>query len=90
MAMETVASFVDKMTHTLFTIGSKNRYEAIHDCTKMICLCNFYSFQFINSCREELKQRFGITRAFLATHSGLTRWMDFQSPRSDLSDMKPE
>lgn len=33
--------------------------------------------------RNELKQRFGITRAFLATHSGLTRWMDFTSDSDD-------
>lgn len=28
--------------------------------------------------RNEFDQRFGITMAFLATRSGLTRWMDFQ------------
>ncbi|XP_012158021.1 voltage-dependent calcium channel subunit alpha-2/delta-3 isoform X4 [Ceratitis capitata] len=29
--------------------------------------------------RNEFKQRFGITVAFLATHSGLTRWQEFHS-----------
>ncbi|KRF79596.1 voltage-dependent calcium channel subunit alpha-2/delta-3 isoform X3 [Drosophila virilis] len=29
--------------------------------------------------RHEFKQRFGITVAFLATHSGLTRWHEFHS-----------
>ena len=27
--------------------------------------------------REKFIRRFGITVAFLATHSGLTRWQDF-------------
>ncbi|KPU77118.1 uncharacterized protein Dana_GF13711, isoform C [Drosophila ananassae] len=29
--------------------------------------------------RNEFKQRFGVTLAFLATHSGLTRWHEFHS-----------
>ncbi|XP_037933678.1 voltage-dependent calcium channel subunit alpha-2/delta-3 isoform X2 [Teleopsis dalmanni] len=32
---------------------------------------------------NEFKQRFGITVAFLATHSGLTRWQEFHSNNAD-------
>lgn len=39
---------------------------------------NFNRFNFI-CFRNELKQRFGIRRAFLATHSGLMRWLDFHN-----------
>lgn len=39
--------------------------------------------------RNEFDQRFCITTAFLATHSGLTRWMDFQKPKN-LTDSRPE
>lgn len=41
--------------------------------------------------RNEFDQRFGITTAFLATHSGLTRWMDFQKPNNNyVADSRPE
>ncbi|XP_055322700.1 voltage-dependent calcium channel subunit alpha-2/delta-3 isoform X3 [Sitodiplosis mosellana] len=40
---------------------------------------------------NEFDQRFGITTAFLATHSGLTRWMDFQKPNNNyVADSHPE
>jgi hypothetical protein len=29
------------------------------------------------SCRKGLKEQFGITVSFIATHTGLTRWHDF-------------
>lgn len=48
------------------------------------CIVIFvFSCKFCALHRNELKQRFGITRAFLATHSGLTRWMDFSSDSDD-------
>lgn len=41
--------------------------------------------------RNEFDQRFGITTAFLATHSGLTRWMDFQKPNNNyVAQSRPE
>lgn len=36
--------------------------------------------------RHELKLRFGIAVAFLATHSGLTRWKDIRDNVDDDSD----
>lgn len=43
------------------------------------------------SNRNEFNQRFGITTAFLATHSGLTRWMNFQKPNNNyVADSRPE
>ncbi|KAH8402487.1 hypothetical protein KR009_012344 [Drosophila setifemur] len=35
--------------------------------------------------RNEFKQRFGVTMAFLATHSGLTRWHEFHSNAAEES-----
>ncbi|XP_043644315.1 voltage-dependent calcium channel subunit alpha-2/delta-3 isoform X4 [Drosophila teissieri] len=35
--------------------------------------------------RNEFKQRFGVTVAFLATHSGLTRWHEFHSNAAEES-----
>ncbi|XP_008550287.1 voltage-dependent calcium channel subunit alpha-2/delta-3 isoform X1 [Microplitis demolitor] len=37
--------------------------------------------------RKEFQQRFGFTLAFMATHSGLTRWQDF--PLDDLQESIP-
>lgn len=34
--------------------------------------------------RNELKLRFGIRVAFLATHSGLTRWLNFDNNKDDV------
>lgn len=50
------------------------------------------SITYIDSIyRNEFDQRFGITTAFLATHSGLTRWMDFQKPNNNyVGDSQPE
>lgn len=33
--------------------------------------------------RSEFDQRFGVTTTFLATHSGLIRWLDFQKPNNN-------
>ncbi|XP_031633434.1 voltage-dependent calcium channel subunit alpha-2/delta-3 isoform X3 [Contarinia nasturtii] len=40
---------------------------------------------------NEFDQRFGITTSFLATHSGLVRWMDFQKPNNNyVADSQPD
>lgn len=45
----------------------------------------------ISICRNEFNQRFGVTTAFLATHSGLIRWMNFQKPNNNyVADSRPE
>lgn len=55
-------------------------------------LCQCISITKRNSIyRNEFNQRFGITIAFLATHSGLIRWMNFQKPINNyVADSQPQ
>jgi hypothetical protein len=42
-----------------------------------LSLTNKMSLVSLSSHRSEFKQRFGVSVSFLATHSGLLRWQDY-------------
>lgn len=53
----------------------------------MVFFKKYSNADFLNTFRNEFKQRFGVSVSFVATHSGLLRWLDHSISNDDI---KPE